>query len=108
MRSAISETDRRRAIQVAYNERHEITPTTIVKGVAEEGNLLTIEDKAPARRRRRQEDEFEGPDELEKSIVRMEEEMHEAAEDLRFEQAARLRDEIRELRRDLDAMKAGA
>jgi excinuclease ABC subunit B len=38
----------------------------------------------------------------------MEEEMNAAAEDLRFEQAARLRDEIRELRRDLDAMKAGA
>ena len=69
MRSAISETDRRRAIQVAYNERHQITPTTIVKGVAEEGNLLAIEDKAPSRRRRRQEDEFDGPDELEKTIV---------------------------------------
>ena len=108
MKSAISETDRRRAIQVAYNERHQITPTTIVKGVAEEGNLLAIEDKAPSRRRRRQEDEFEGPDELEKTIVEMEEEMHAAAEDLRFEQAARLRDEIRELKRDLDAMKAGA
>ncbi|HRV59763.1 MAG TPA: helicase-related protein, partial [Solirubrobacterales bacterium] len=108
MRSAISETDRRRAIQVAYNERHQITPTTIVKGVAEEGNLLAIEDKAPSRRRRRQEDEFDGPDELEKTIVQMEEEMHEAAEDLRFEQAARLRDEVRELRRDLEAMKAGA
>ncbi|MDQ5895015.1 MAG: excinuclease subunit [Actinomycetota bacterium] len=108
MKSAISETDRRRAIQVAYNERHNITPTTIVKGIAAEGNLLTIEDKAPARRRRKHEDEFEGPDELEKSIIAMEEEMNAAAEDLRFEQAARLRDEIRELRRDLDAMKAGA
>jgi excinuclease ABC subunit B len=85
-----------------------VTPTTIVKGVAAEGNLLAIEDRAPARRRRRREDEFEGPDELEKSIVALEEEMHAAAEDLRFEQAARLRDEIRELRRDLDAMKAGA
>jgi len=108
MRSAISETDRRRAIQIAYNERHGITPTTIVKGVAEEGNLLAIEDRAPVRKRRRREEEFEGPEELEKSIIAMEEEMAAAAEDLRFEQAARLRDEIRELRRDLDAMTAGA
>ncbi len=109
MKAAISETDRRRAIQVAYNEEHGITPTTIRKAIAEAGNLLAIEDKAPARRRRRSgDDDFEGPDELEKMIVTLEEEMHEAAEDLRFEQAARLRDELRELKRDLEGMQAGA
>ncbi|MCB0827268.1 MAG: excinuclease ABC subunit UvrB [Solirubrobacterales bacterium] len=108
MKAAISETDRRRAIQIAYNEQHGITPTTIRKAIAEAGNLLAIEDRAPARRRRSGGDEFEGPDELEKMIVTLEEEMHAAAEDLRFEQAARLRDELRELKRDLEGMQAGA
>ncbi len=109
MKAAISETDRRRAIQVAYNERHEITPTTIRKAIAESGSLLAIEDRAPAKRRRRgDDDDFDGPEDLEKTIVAMEVEMNEAADDLRFEQAARIRDELRELKRDLEGMQAGA
>ena len=107
MKAAISETDRRRAIQVAYNEEHGITPTTISKRIAEAGNLLAMEDRAPAKRRRgRDSDDFEGPEELERTIVSMEEEMNAAAEDLRFEQAARIRDELRELKRDLEGMRA--
>ena len=106
MKAAISETDRRRAIQVAYNQEHGITPTTIRKAIAEAGNLLAIEDRAPAKRRRRGGDDFEGPEDLEKMIVSMEEEMNAAAEDLRFEQAARIRDELRELKRDLEGMRA--
>jgi excinuclease ABC subunit B len=107
MKAAISETDRRRAIQVAYNEKHDITPTTIRKAVAAAGNLLAMEDRAPAKRRRgRSDDEFAGPEDLEKMIVSMEEEMNAAAEDLRFEQAARIRDELRELKRDLEGMRA--
>ena len=108
MKAAIAETARRRAIQAAYNEEHGITPTTITKAVAEDGNLLAIEDRAPAKRRRKADSDFEGPEELERTIIALEEEMHEAAEDLRFEEAARLRDELRELRRDLDGMRAGA
>ncbi|MFZ9668749.1 MAG: excinuclease ABC subunit UvrB [Solirubrobacterales bacterium] len=108
MKAAIAETARRRAIQVAFNEEHGITPTTISKAVAEDGNLLAIEDRAPAKRRRKVEKDFEGPEELERTIIALEEEMHEAAEDLRFEEAARLRDELRELRRDLDGMRTGA
>ncbi len=108
MKAAIAETARRRAIQVAYNEEHGITPTTISKAVAEDGNLLAIEDRAPAKRRRRAEKDFEGPEELERTIIALEEEMHEAAEDLRFEEAARLRDELRELRRDLEGIRTGA
>ncbi|MDQ2700030.1 MAG: excinuclease ABC subunit UvrB [Actinomycetota bacterium] len=109
MKAAISETNRRRAIQIAYNERHDITPTTIKKGIEAAGNLLTIEDKAPAKRRRRGDDQdFEGPEELEKTIASLEIEMNAAAEDLRFEQAARIRDELRELKRDLEGMQAGA
>jgi len=107
MKAAISETSRRRAIQVAYNERHDITPTTIKKSVEAAGNLLTMEDKAPAKRRRRGDDQdFEGPEELEKTIAALEIEMNAAAEDLRFEQAARIRDELRELKRDLEGMTA--
>ncbi len=106
MKAAISETDRRRAIQIAYNEEHGITPTTIRKAIAEAGNLLAIEDKAPAKRRRKGGDDFDGPEDLEKMIVSMEEEMNAAAEDLRFEQAARIRDELRELKRDLEGMRA--
>ncbi|MFM8889353.1 MAG: excinuclease ABC subunit UvrB [Solirubrobacterales bacterium] len=108
MKAAIAETARRRAIQVAFNEEHGITPTTISKAVAEDGNLLAIEDRAPAKRRRKAEKDFEGPEELERTIIALEEEMHEAAEDLRFEEAARLRDELRELRRDLEGMRTGA
>jgi excinuclease ABC subunit B len=106
MKAAISETDRRRAIQVAYNEEHGITPTTISKAIAAAGNLLAIEDRAPAKKRRRGGDDFAGPEDLERMIVSMEEEMNAAAEDLRFEQAARLRDELRELKRDLEGMTA--
>ena len=108
MKAAIAETARRRAIQMAFNEEHGITPTTITKAVAEDGNLLAIEDRAPAKRRKRSATDFEGPEELERTIIGLEEEMHEAAEDLRFEEAARIRDELRELRRDLDGMRAGA
>jgi len=109
MKAAISETDRRRSIQLAWNEEHGVTPTTISKAVVADGNLLAMEDRAPSRRRRgRQEDDFDGPEELERTIVELEEEMHEAAEDLRFEQAARIRDELRELKRDLEGLRSGA
>jgi excinuclease ABC subunit B len=51
-------------------------------------------------------EEVQTPEQLEKLIVELEEEMMAAAEDLRFEEAARIRDEIKELRRDLDAIRA--
>jgi excinuclease ABC subunit B len=109
MRAAIRETDRRRAIQIAYNEEHGITPETVQKGISDMTEFLAMEDRAPARRRRsRAAERFGGPEELERVIVEMEEEMMAAAEDLRFEEAARIRDEIKELRRDLEGMRAGA
>jgi excinuclease ABC subunit B len=107
MRAAIRETDRRRAIQVAYNEEHGITPATVRKGISEMSEFLAMEDRAP-RRRRRGRTEAETPEELERQLVALEEEMLAAADDLRFEEAARLRDELKELRRDLDGMRAGA
>jgi len=108
MRAAISETDRRRAIQIAYNEEHGITPATVRKGISEMSEFLAMEDRAPRRRRGKRAAEFADPAELERAIVALEEEMLAAADDLRFEEAARLRDELRELRRDLDGMTAGA
>jgi excinuclease ABC subunit B len=105
MRAAITETDRRRAIQVAYNEAHGITPETIVKGISDIAEFLQSDSKVPKSRRRRRERTSSGAPrhELERMIVELEEEMAEAADELRFEYAAQIRDEIRQLRRDLDA-----
>jgi excinuclease ABC subunit B len=108
MRAAMRETDRRRAIQIAYNEEHGITPTTVRKGISEMSELLAREDRAPARQRRKRTERWDSPEELEKTIVTLEEEMLAAADDLRFEEAGRIRDELRELRRDLEGMTAGA
>jgi excinuclease ABC subunit B len=105
MRAAIGETDRRRAIQLAYNEEHGITAATIVKGISDIAEFLQAEGKTPKGRRRSDRKRIKTEDlsltEMEKTIVELEEEMLAAAEDLRFEYAARLRDEIRELRREL-------
>jgi len=108
MRAAMSETERRRAIQLAYNEEHGITPETVRKGISEMAEFLAMEDRAPRKRRRGRGGDVSDPAELERTIVTLEEEMLTAAEDLRFEEAARIRDEIKELRRDLDGMTAGA
>ncbi|HEX2085101.1 MAG TPA: helicase-related protein [Solirubrobacteraceae bacterium] len=114
MRAAISETDRRRAIQVAYNAEHGITPASIVKGISDIAEFLQSESKVPKKGRRtrthsRKKGEVMTLNELEQTIVELEEEMAAAAEDLRFEYAARLRDEIRDLRRELrEAREHGA
>ena len=109
MRKALSETDRRRAIQVAYNEEHNITPATINKGISDIGDFLAIESKVPAgRKRRRVREEAMTPEEIRKTMVELEEEMLVAAEDLRFEYAAKLRDEIKALKRELSEAEAGA
>ncbi len=104
MRAAIDETDRRREIQLAYNQEHGITPETITKGISDIAEFLQGEAKVPKSRRRRQREAAGtlAPAEIERKIVELEEEMLAAAEDLRFEYAARLRDEIRDLKRELD------
>ncbi len=109
MRAALGETERRRTIQRAYNEEHGITPETIVKGISDIAEFLMSDSKVPKSRRRRQRAAGSMPPaEIEKAIVELEEEMLAAAEDLRFEYAAKLRDEIRDLRRELDqAVAAG-
>ena len=111
MRAAISETDRRREIQLAYNEEHGITAATIVKGISDIAEFLQADSKVPRGSRRRAKERRaktkEMPThELERMVVELEEEMSAAAEDLRFEYAAQLRDELRELRRDLREIQA--
>jgi excinuclease ABC subunit B len=112
MKVALSETDRRRAIQVAYNEEHGITPSTIIKGISDIAEFLQGESKVPSNKRgKRRKKTTDGPmtaEQLEKTIVEIEEEMLVAADELRFEYAARLRDELRELRRDLDNLNTAA
>ena len=106
MRKALAETDRRRAIQLAYNVEHGITATTISKGISDIAEFLQSEGKTPrgkkraVKRARAKAQEMTLSD-IERTIVELEEEMFAAADDLRFEYAARLRDEIRELRREL-------
>jgi excinuclease ABC subunit B len=110
MRAALSETERRRAIQLAYNEEHGITAATIVKGISDIAEFLQSESKLPGKKgRRRKRAAAAEPmslSELEQTIVELEEEMLAAAEELRFEYAARVRDEIRDLRRELDLAQA--
>src|SRR4051794_23768809 len=106
MRSAIHETDRRRAIQVAYNEEHGITPATIQKGISDISDFLMQESKVPSRRGRKRDTEGMSAEDLRRTIVELEEEMLAAADDLRFEYAAKLRDEIKSLRAELDAAEA--
>jgi excinuclease ABC subunit B len=105
MKAALEETDRRRAIQLKYNEEHGITAASIVKGISDIAEFLQGDSKTPRRGRRSERKKVKSEsmtsNELEKTIIELEKEMLEAAEDLRFEYAARLRDEIRELRRDL-------
>ncbi len=118
MQRAMSETNRRRALQQAYNEEHGIDPTTVRKAVTDILSMLRPQDeslKAPVpgegKRSRRPGEEQRikdmadlPEDELRRLIQTLEEEMKEASTDLRFEYAARIRDEIRDLRRELREM----
>jgi excinuclease ABC subunit B len=106
MRAAIDETERRREIQLSYNERNGITAATIVKGISDIAEFLQAESKVPRGRRRPRRGRAGQPEEmpkheLERMAVELEEEMAAAADDLRFEYAAQLRDELRDLRREL-------
>jgi excinuclease ABC subunit B len=105
IKGAMDETERRRAIQLAYNEEHGTTPISIVKGVSDIAEFLSLENpNVPGRRKRGPKVEGMSREELEKLAVTLEEEMFAAAEELRFEYAAKLRDEIKELRRELQAL----
>ena len=100
MRKAIDETERRRAIQEAYNKEHGITPTTIKKAVRD---LIAVS-KAVAETEIKLEKDPESMNrkELTKLIAKVEKQMRAAAADLNFEQAAELRDKMIELKKNLD------
>ncbi len=105
MRKALSETNRRRAMQMEYNEAHGIDPQTIRKKVSDILELIatgsgTSVDKRADELRRREPLDLTTPD-LRRLIQSLESEMNESAKELRFEYAARLRDEINELKREL-------
>lgn len=107
MRNCMTETERRRNKQIAHNTAHSITPKTVQKeipddirkiyGLAEEdGTSTNVSSKSSTTKR--------SPTQLEKEIKAKEKEMHAAAGKLDFEQAAKLRDEVRDLRGTLMAM----
>jgi excinuclease ABC subunit B len=108
--TALSETARRRAVQVAFNEVHGITPRSIVKGVSDISTLLGLETASvvPHKEKRRtgRTGEAMSVEEMEKLMSTLEEEMFAAAEELRFEYAAMLRDEIRDLAREISRLKS--
>src|ERR1700693_3722538 len=106
IKEALEETNRRRSIQLAYNEEHGIVPVTITKGVSDIAESLFLESPNVPTRRRRGSKKVEGMsrEDLEKLVVTLEEEMFVAAEELRVEYAAKLRDEIKDLRRELTAI----
>jgi excinuclease ABC subunit B len=106
MRRAIDETQRRRMIQLEYNRENNIDPQSIRKavndiliaGFGKKDRGAPVPGKSKSRRR----DPVGGsPDDLKRLIQALQEEMHQAAEELRFEYAARLRDEIHDLKREL-------
>jgi excinuclease ABC subunit B len=100
MRVALGETNRRREIQAAHNERHNIVPRTISKGVSD--ILIAAESKGLYKANKKSGREApRDPDELRTLIADLEAEMLEAAEELKFEYAAKLRDEVKDLERQL-------
>ena len=104
MKAAISETERRRAVQHAYNEEHGIVPTTIVKQVrdlTDRVRAMATEDEAAAAPSGEFTVEMLPKDELHRMIKELETEMKSAARALEFEKAAMLRDQVLELKRVL-------
>lgn len=104
MRKAISETERRRAIQEEYNKAHGITPTTIKKAVRD---LIAVSKVvAKTEDKLKKDPESMNRKELTKLISQVEKQMRAAAADLNFEQAAELRDKMIELKKNLEELQA--
>lgn len=102
MKMAIDETERRRKVQMAYNEEHGITPQTIKKSVRD---LISISKKVAAEELRMEKDpESMSAQELEKLIKDVTKQMKKAAAELNFEAAAELRDKLLELKKQIQDM----
>ncbi len=106
MDTAIDETERRRGIQMAYNAEHGIEPKTIVKGVSDIVQLLGLTETTPGRGRRSRKPTARvaeaSASDLETMVVELETRMFAAADALKFEEAAHLRDEIAEIRDEIE------
>ncbi|MEW6553077.1 MAG: excinuclease ABC subunit UvrB [Actinomycetota bacterium] len=101
MARAIEETERRRRLQVDFNREHDINPQTVRKRVSDIMDMVLLPDEnAPYGVKRREREEMPAVD-IERLILGLEEEMRLASDELRFEYAARLRDEIADLRKRL-------
>jgi excinuclease ABC subunit B len=98
MRKAMDETERRRAVQLAYNEEHGITPQSIVSRLDMSLAKIVEADYADISEQVESLPEFKSQEDLDKFIARMEEEMRESAKRFEFEKAAKMRDQIRDLR----------
>ena len=101
IRSAINETERRREIQMAYNEAHGITPATIDKEIRDLISALVDDDQEPADSLGVEISEATSEEEIHALITDLTKQMQEAAANLEFEKAATLRDGIEELKREL-------
>ena len=106
IKGALDETNRRRTIQLAYNEEHGTKPISITKGVSDIAEFLALEQPHVPNSRRSARRQGRGDDArgAREDRRHLELEMFTAAEELRFEYAAKLRDEIKELRRELTAL----
>ncbi|HUF49027.1 MAG TPA: excinuclease ABC subunit UvrB [Vicinamibacterales bacterium] len=98
MRQAMSETDRRRARQEAYNAEHGITPASIIKNIGDVLSSVYERDYVTVAREPEERDRFRSRAELDAAIADLERQMREAAASLEFERAAALRDRLRRLR----------
>jgi excinuclease ABC subunit B len=100
MKRAIDETNRRRKIQMEYNKKHGITPKTVIKGVRDviEATHVAEEEQKYTRKKVKTYD----PEIIKSTIEQLEKEMKEAAIELQFEKAAKLRDVIFELKKQLE------
>jgi excinuclease ABC subunit B len=98
MRQAISETERRRSLQSAYNREHGITPASIIKNIDDVLSSVYERDYVTVARQPDERDQFRTRAELEAFMAGLEREMREAAANLEFERAAGIRDRLRRLR----------
>ncbi|WP_346934661.1 excinuclease ABC subunit UvrB [Clostridium sp.] len=102
MERTINETNRRRSIQEAYNEEHNMVPKTIIKEIREVIEISTVAEDEASYTSEASSDLLLDKKELDKHITKLEKEMKEAAKDLQFERAAVLRDEIERMKRDFN------
>jgi excinuclease ABC subunit B len=101
MQRALAETERRRTLQLEYNAKHGITPQTIKKTISDIVAALSLETKKQTESKSQKKLKVMTPPQMAELIKELELEMYKAAKELQFERAAKIRDEIKELRKEL-------